>query len=63
MKWKKVFIEDQIWKKEVMMYLTSLGLKAGKPVFSTQLFKFDGATLAVTIIVAVVAFLLGSVIF
>lgn len=60
---KKVFIDEDLWKKEVMMYLTSLGVKAGKPVFTTQLFKFDVATLAVTIIAAVVAFILGSVIF
>ena len=60
MKWKKVFIEEKAWKEEVQMALQSLTLKRNKgPMFTTQLFKFDGAT--ATLVVA--AFILGALIF
>lgn len=46
MKWKRVFIDKDAWKEEVMMTLTSLQLKRNKGVlFTTQFFSFDGVTL------------------
>lgn len=57
MKYKRVFIVKEFWSK-INMDLTSLAVKEGKSVFTTQFFAFDGATITWM----AVAFIIGIVI-
>lgn len=62
----KVYIDKKLWNDKVLMDLTALAQKKeneGKVIFTTQKFKFDMATLAVTVGAAILCFFLGALIF
>lgn len=62
MKWKRVFIEENAWKEEVLMYLTSLTLKRNKGVlYTTQFFTFDGMTITWIVIGFILGVVIGSI--
>ena len=61
MKWKKVFIEEKAWKEEAQMTLESLSRKRNQgPMYTTQLFKFDGATATLVIGALILGVLIAS---